>query len=59
MGGDICYRDRCDNAAYDECCKCGSPTCKVHGREYRDQFICVDCMDEFEEQMSEDEGNEY
>lgn len=44
---DKCHK--CDNASYDDCVVCKRPTCRPHGREVGDKFVCVDCIDKYGE----------
>jgi len=52
---DECHR--CDDISYDDCCDCERPTCERHGREYLNQFICFDCIENRGEQLGEDEDD--
>jgi len=56
---DLCQFDDCEKVAYDECINCGEPTCKRHGREVGDAFVCLECMDDYLDDLDVDEDEEY
>lgn len=53
MSADICHV--CDDLSYDDCCDCLRPTCESHGREFRDEFLCFDCIRNRVEQLGDEE----
>ena len=44
---DTCHM--CANYSYANCDSCGQPTCRRHGREVGDRFVCFSCINEFGE----------
>ena len=46
----MCHFDGCDNASYDDCAICGKPTCRQHGKEVGENFVCFQCIDEEDEE---------
>lgn len=43
--GDTCHFHGCENTSYDDCTICGQPTCKRHGKQVGDKYVCRECAD--------------
>jgi hypothetical protein len=42
---DTCHIPGCSNISYDNCTACRRATCRRHGRQVGDHFVCRDCAD--------------